>query len=136
MIASDIMQITLDRGPCFGPCPVFRFTAYRYGTYYYEGRWHVEPLGLRNGRFPRYLFDRLAEVCTELRVLELDNHYSTDFEDTASTILTVRYSGGAKTIQDEGGGLMPVRLWAFTTLVQVSMEQVFAVEELKVKKLR
>lgn len=136
MIASDIMQITLDRGPCLGPCPVFRFTAYRNGTYYYKGRWHVEPLGLRNGRFPSYLFDRLAEVCIELRVLELDDRYPTEFEDTPSTTVTARYSDGVKIIHAQDGGSMPVRLWAFATLVEVVMRQVFESEDRKGERSR
>jgi hypothetical protein len=63
MEGDGIIEIGLDRGPCFGTCPVFQFSVSRHAGYTYEGRWHVEPLGVRAGGFPGYLFDRLAEAC-------------------------------------------------------------------------
>ena len=68
MEPANIFEITLHRGHCLGTCPVFRFTASRQYGYSYEGRAHVEPTGTRVGRFPFYLFDRLAEVCLDQNV--------------------------------------------------------------------
>ncbi len=131
MDAADIIEVRLDRGACFGTCPSFRFTASRHGGYRYEGHCYIEPLGERSGRLPGYLFGRLAEVCVELRVLELDDVYPTDFEDTSSTAVTVRHAGGTKVVRDDGGTASPARLWAFAQLIEVVMRQVFAAEALR-----
>lgn len=129
MLPADIHELSLERGPCLGTCPVFRFTASRKYGYTYNGRWHVEPLGERVGRFPDYLFDRLAEVCIDLRVLELDDVYPCDLDDAPATIVSVRHVGGVKTVRNEGGDFGPVRLWAFASLIEVAMHQTFADED-------
>ena len=131
MDAHAISEIELDCGPCFGTCPVFRFTVSRHSGYTYVGRLHVEPLGSRAGGFPGSLFDRLAEICVELRVLELDDEYTSDFDDAPSTLVTVRHNGGTKVIRSDLGDVGPVRLWAFTNLVEVTMRQVFEIEDRK-----
>jgi hypothetical protein len=127
--AADIHELSLDRGPCFGTCPVFRFTASRQYGYTYSGRRHAVPPGDRAGRFPHYLFDRLAEVCVELRVLELDDVYPSDFDDAPSVAVSVRHAGGVKVVRNEGGDSGPVRLWAFAALIEVAMRQAFEVED-------
>jgi hypothetical protein len=126
---SDITEIGLRRGPCLGTCPVFRFTATRDGQYSYEGRFHVEPLGARSGRFPVHLFARLAEVCVELRVLELDDLYEAGIEDAPDVRIEVRHVGGVKVVYNDGGDSGPVRLWAFAALIEVAMRQAFEIED-------
>jgi hypothetical protein len=126
---TDITEISLDRGPCFGTCPVFHFTASHQGRYNYEGHSHVEPLGARAGRFPDYLFARLAEVCAELRVLELDDRYPCNFDDAPYVRVEVRHAGGVKVVHNEGGDSGPVRLWAFAAIIEVAMRQAFAIED-------
>ncbi len=129
MQSGDILELTLDRGPCLGTCPVFRFTATSQGRYTYEGLWHAEPAGERSGRFPRYLFARLAEVCVDLRVMELDDLYPGHFEDAPYVRVEVRLAGGVKVVQNDDGDLGPVRLWAFAKLIEVAMRQVFKTED-------
>jgi hypothetical protein len=124
-----IDEISLDRGPCLGACSVFRFTATRQGRYSYEGRSHVEPLGARSGRFPDHLFARLAEVCLELRVLELDDFYPCSLDDAPSLQVEVRHARGTKVVHNESSDYGPVRLWAFAALIEVAMRQAFAIED-------
>jgi hypothetical protein len=127
--AADIIEVSLDRGPCFGTCPVFRFSASRHAGYHYDGRLHVQPLGERSGGLPGNLFDRLAAMCVELRVLELDDVYPCDFDDAPSVTITVRHAGGVKVVRNDGGDSGPMRLWAFAALVEVVMRQTFEVED-------
>lgn len=134
MDPATITEITLDRGACFGTCPVFRFTASRHAGYSYEGHGHVEPLGKRSGRLYGAWLDRLAAVCIELRVLELDDHYPSDLEDAPGTVVSIRYKGGVKLIRHDGGWSMPPRLWAFAELIEVVMRDAFAVEDQRRKR--
>ncbi|MGL6075715.1 MAG: DUF6438 domain-containing protein [Fimbriiglobus sp.] len=126
---AEIYELSLSRGPCFGSCPIFRFSASRRYGYSYRGIGFVEPLGQRVGKFPGYLFDRLAELCLDLRVMELEDFYPTDFDDTAYTILAVKFAGGVKTVRDEGASASPVRLWAFAQLMEHCMREAFAIED-------
>ncbi len=128
MQPGDIQALTLDRGPCFGTCPVFRFTATSQGRYTYHGGSYADPAGERSGRFPGYLFARLAEVCVELRVPELDDRYPGDFDDAPHVRVEVRHAGGVKVVHNETGDLGPVRLWAFAALIEVAMRQAFDTE--------
>ncbi len=129
MLPADIIEIHLYRGPCFGTCPVFEFTASRHAGYRYEGQRYVEPLGKRAGGFPGFLFNRLAEVCLDLKVLELEDDYPSTMDDAPLTLVTVRHSAGKKTIRNENGDLGPVRLWAFAALIEVAMRQAFELED-------
>lgn len=78
---------------------------------------------------PAYLFDRLAAVCIELRVLELDDVYPSRFDDAAAVGITVRHSGGVKSVRSEDGDSVSVRLWAFAALVEVAMREAFFIED-------
>ena len=136
MDSANIIEIGLDRGPCFGTCPVFRFTASRHSGYSYEGGSYAQPVGSRSGRFPGHLFDRLAEVCVELRVLELDDLYPSHFEDVPLVIVTVRHKTGEKVFRDEGHRPVPVRLWAFAELIEVVMREAFYIEDRQTRSRR
>jgi hypothetical protein len=132
-----ITEIELDRGPCFGTCPVFDIKLSRHAGYQYNGQRYVEPLGERSGRFPGYLFARLAELCIDLRILELEDNYPSDFDDGAFTRITIRHGGGLKIVLDEivldeGGGLAPARFWAFRVIVEVAMREAFEIEDRQV----
>jgi hypothetical protein len=124
-----ITEIGLERCLGFGPCPDFRFIADSDGRYAYEGRRHVEPLGERSGRFPPVVFDRLAEVCDALRILELEDRYESHFDDVGLVIVTVRHAAGVKRVISEQGDYKPVRLWAFASLVELAMRETFAAED-------
>jgi hypothetical protein len=126
---SDIRELTLTRGPCFGACPVFRFKATGHGKYSYDGGSYAEPQGQRSGRFPDYLFARLAEVCLELRILELEDRYEFGIDHAPFVRVEVSHSDGLKVIHNDGGDLGPVRLWAFAAIIEVAMRQVFEIED-------
>lgn len=121
--ASDILEFTLYRGPCLGECPVFEFIARRDGTYSFNGKRYIEPLGVQNGQFYEFLFDRLAAVCLELLVLELEDNYHSDFDDVSSLDVWVKHTGGHKKISCDGGDVLPTRLWAMAELIEVTMRE-------------
>jgi hypothetical protein len=126
-----ISEIVLERFRGFGPSPDFQFTARSNETYDYDGRWHVELLGKKSGKFPDYLFERLAELCSDLKILELADIYPDDFDDVPIMILTVRHAGGVKVVRNEAGGTCPPRLWGFAIVVEYAMQQAFRTEKPK-----
>lgn len=131
MDKANITEIELFRGPCLGTCPVFEIKITRAGSFRYDGSWYVEPLGKRTGGFPGYLFERLAEVCCELRILELDDVYPSDMEDAPLTAVKIRHTDGVKVVRSDGGNTGPVRLWAFAVIVEHAMREAFAIDDRK-----
>ncbi len=131
MDKANISEIELFRGPCFGTCPVFEIKITRAGSFRYDGSRYVEPLGKRTGGFPGYLFDRLAEVCCELRILELDDVYPSDNDDAPLTAVKIRHADGVKVVRSDGGNMCPVRLWAFAIIVEHAMREAFAIDDRK-----
>lgn len=129
MTALGITEIELDRFLGFGSCPDFRFTARADGRYVYEGRYHIEPIGERSGRFPGYLFARLAEVCADLDILSLADTYPAVCDGVGVMLLTVRHAGGVKVVRNEIGDTCPPRLWAFAIVIEHAMRQAFRTED-------
>lgn len=131
-----IIEIVLERFLGFGPCPDFQFTARADETYDYDGRRHVEPLGKKSGKFPDYLFARLSQLCFDLKMLELDDVYPSDFDDMPHTTLTIRHADGVKVIRNEAGDICPPRLWGFAIIIEYAMQQAFRTETPKKRKTK
>jgi hypothetical protein len=129
MTPFDVIEIVLERGPCFGCCPVFRFSALRHAGYRYHGQWFIEPLGERVGEFPADLFDRLAKMCVESKMLEWDDVYPSDFDDSPSTTVSVRYGEQVKAIRYEGGSASPLKLREIAQSIEVVMRHVLEREQ-------
>ena len=132
VFATDIREISMSCGPCFGTCPVFDVKLTRDGhNFRYEGHRYTEPLGLKTGKFPEHLFKKISEICIDLDILSLDDVYPSDLEDTPQTRYTIRYSNQIKTIVDEGDGKAPTRLWAFGVLIENVVRTAFSIEDRK-----
>ena len=58
--------ISLKRGPCYGPCPVYTVTIYSDGTVHYTGEKFVKVTGHREYKIPEdsaaYLFKKANEI--------------------------------------------------------------------------
>ncbi len=51
--APSITELTLERGPCLGTCPIYRITLRSDGTGTYVGWNHAERIGVYSGSFVR-----------------------------------------------------------------------------------
>ena len=58
--ADSAVRITLERGPCFGTCPVYSVTLDGSGAILFEGRRFVADTGISTGRVPRARIDSLV----------------------------------------------------------------------------
>jgi hypothetical protein len=129
MDGSGISEIGIERFAGFGPSPSFSFTARVDGRYNYEGRRYIEPLGERSGRFPEWLFARLENICSELKILDLDDLYEAHFDDLPIMLLKIQHAGGIKLIRNMAGDICPPSLWGFAILIEHAMRQAFECEE-------
>lgn len=65
-----IASLTLETGPCFGACPVYRVTVNRDGTGLFQGRRFTAVTGERRFRASPAQFRALAQHLAPLRPLE------------------------------------------------------------------
>lgn len=125
-------RITLVRDTCFGTCPAYKVIFYRRvpgqaakedddlgkaefsvtklgesGKYW---RRFPEALGEFNGMIHISEFARLSYLIQKLRFLELQDDYSNDMTDGATTWVSVSGPGGTKTVRNYRA-LAPIEMW-------------------------
>ncbi len=71
----DSLWVTYERTPCFGTCPVFKFSMYSDGTARYEGKNFVDRMGSYEGRIPKDAFDRIFSTAERLGYYNLEKSY-------------------------------------------------------------
>ncbi|MCW5900597.1 MAG: hypothetical protein KIT10_15130 [Flavobacteriales bacterium] len=94
----DSLVISLERTPCFGMCPAYRFNVYRSGFATYEGVVHVEQLGRHEARIPVDRIERAVARAKELGFFQFDDVYDSQVTDLPSTIIRVSASGRSKQV--------------------------------------
>src|SRR5262249_51931069 len=79
-----ITEITLERTPCFGTCPVDRVTLRADGSASYTGTRYVDRLGEYKGTIGREEFDRLAAFLVSQKFFTLSDRYAVPATDLPS----------------------------------------------------
>lgn len=99
-----ILSITLERTPCYGPCPVFEARLRHGGAVEYRGDYAVEPTGAHAGTLPRGSFARLAALVEAHGFFALRAEYAPDpmVTDLPSRVITVETEQGTKRVSDYG----------------------------------
>ena len=66
-----IIQVGLERSPCFGECPVYAAVLHASGLVEYTGHEYVDLLGDHRRRVGLYEFQRLAQFIAGTRFWEM-----------------------------------------------------------------
>jgi hypothetical protein len=93
--------LTLDRGPCFGPCPVYTVTIERNGHVTYRATdFHPGPEGkitglavIKHGQMPANSLHALIDAVESPEYAELDANYSLGVTDLPSTDIEITGRG-------------------------------------------
>jgi hypothetical protein len=94
-MTSTVRKITLQRTPCYGPCPVYRVTVFGTGEVEYFGEAHVAKAGAHRWRISRRRLDRLAEAFERARYFCLEDGYtSREFTDAPGCLTSIEYEDG------------------------------------------
>jgi|GEM_PF-5591803 len=111
-------SISLERGECFGSCPVYRVVLRRDGSAVYYGERFVEHEGAWHGGV--YLFDygRISYLVERLGVMAMDSSYTRPITDQVTTTLRLWPRGSAtpKVVSDYAGAA-PVEFWAVVEII-------------------
>lgn len=107
-------SISLDRGVCFGPCPVYVMTLHRDGRAHLEtdGVWTSQP-GRRTyiGRVSPAMYARATQMVFLARAAAKESGYAGDWTDDSEVI--VRAKGpGVDWIVSDYGGVSPPEVWS------------------------
>ena len=102
--------VTLERGSCFGTCPVYVVTLGRDGNVRFEGRRFVADSGISTGTVPRARVDSLVVELQSVGYFEFaDSYRSGDAAcrryatDLPTVITEVRLDGRVKRIEHDRG---------------------------------
>jgi hypothetical protein len=108
--ADSAVRITLERGPCFGTCPVYSVTLDGSGAVLFEGRRFVADSGISTGRVPRARIDSLVAELTARGYFDFADRYVAGepgcvqyATDLPSVITGVQAGGRRKRIEHDHG---------------------------------
>ena len=102
--------VTLERGPCFGTCPVYRVSLSGEGSVTFEGTRFVSRVGTDSGRVRPEAVDRLLRSLDDAGFFALDDAFVPDapacgpyHTDAPTVSITVRAPGRDKTVRHDHG---------------------------------
>jgi hypothetical protein len=106
----DTVHITLERGPCFGACPVYTVTLEGSGAVLFEGRRFVVDSGISTATVPRPRMDSLVAALVAGGYFGFADRYRAGepgceqfATDLPSVITEVRVGGRRKRIEHDHG---------------------------------
>lgn len=105
--AGPDVVIRLERGPCFGSCPVYSVTVLGDGSVTFIGKRFVASPGVHKAQLEEADYRRLVDAVDELGILKLDGDYSVHVTDMPTAFVTVVMPAGAMRIRHYGSGCAP-----------------------------
>jgi hypothetical protein len=114
--AHGITEIGIERGACFGTCPIYTFIIKSDGTCHYKGDKYVERIGEFSGTVPIGDFHELAQFIRDAGYMGFENGYRRMVTDHPTTYTTVVMGGKRKVIRNYANA-GPTALWAIEELI-------------------
>jgi hypothetical protein len=114
---SQIISVTLRRGPCFGTCPVYDVTLAFDGTATWNGERYVDRLGRYQGQVNVNDYGRLTRFIERVGFFGWDPEYADpNVTDLPDYFLTVVADGRSKTVRQYGVD-EPADFWVIAAIV-------------------
>jgi len=120
MTNHGITEIGLERGGCYGTCPIYTLVLKSDGTFTYKGVQFVEKLGVFSGTIPVYRFNQLAQFLKDSGYMNLQDGYGEIGDDRETVYTTVVMNGKRKIVMNHGSG-GPSTLWAVEQLIDLAL---------------
>lgn len=102
--------VTLERGACYGSCPVYRIWVSADGVVGYEGKAHVRQLGTASGKVGIDQVQALLDELDRAGYTSLAASYTSGqpacgrySTDSPSAVMTVRLHGKSQTVEHDYG---------------------------------
>lgn len=109
-LATAVPVITLERGACFGTCPVYVLKIYEDGKVEYDGKEFVKVTGKANGQITKDALQALIREFEKIDYMNLDDRYEIGtkncpegWTDDSSAITSLNWQGKEKKIRHYHG---------------------------------
>lgn len=100
------LQITLERGVCFGACPDYTVTVHGDGRVVFEGRRFVAKEGRQEATISRNAVRALYAKFRAADFYALKDEYRAQVTDLPTYVVTLSVDGRTKRVLDYGGEMM------------------------------
>jgi hypothetical protein len=115
-LAEKITEISLERTPCFGACPVYSVVIKSDGTLRYHGSRFVKRLGNETGKVNEWHLARLKEFIIASGYTKLKPNYAVRVTDQPGTYTSVVIDGKRYSIKTYGSSA-PASLYVIEQLI-------------------
>lgn len=95
---SDSLFASLERGYCFGKCPVYKLEIYKSGYAVYEGKANTDMLGVFSTHFTKQQLNSLTAVANEINYSSLDDKYDGQITDLPNNTTSIVINGKRKQV--------------------------------------
>lgn len=99
----DSLFVYLERTPCYGQCPMYKFKIYNSGYALYEGKRFVEILGTYETRFSTAVLEEIKTKVKEVNYFGFKDQYPKTASDFPSVKTAIIMDGQRKEIMDGTG---------------------------------
>lgn len=97
---SNDVIVSLERTPCFGPCPVYSVTLFENGNVIYEGKQYVENIGIYQYQIPVSDAKKIIDKFYEINYFSLNDKYEINVTDHSTVITSFRNESYEKTVSN------------------------------------
>ncbi|MGH9461306.1 MAG: DUF6438 domain-containing protein [Vicinamibacteria bacterium] len=97
-------RISLDRGPCFGACPVYTLSVFSDGRAVYHGRQFVDVQGQQTITLTAQQTKELVDAVISANFFTLADEYTVPVTDLPSITTAVTLEGRTKSVYHYGTG--------------------------------
>lgn len=96
---SDSLFATLERGFCFGTCPVYKIEIYQSGYVVYTGKANTERAGIYTSHFSKEQLNSLTNIAKEINYMGLNDVYDSPITDLPSHTTSIVIDGKRKVVK-------------------------------------
>lgn len=96
---SDTLVFSIRRTACFGTCPTYDIYVYESGFATYEGKVHVDRIGLYQTRVGKATLETLLQEAESVDFFDMKAEYDSPVTDLPSTFITVARNGETKQVK-------------------------------------
>jgi Domain of unknown function (DUF6438) len=116
------LRVTLERGQCFGSCPIYKVEIRGDGSVLFKGEGFVAISGHHRATISRATIERLVDAFREARFFSLLNNYSAAITDGSAIQISISFDGQKKVVGDYFGieAGMPEKVRALEELVDTA----------------
>ena len=119
----DSLFASIQKGYCFGTCPVYEMKIYNSGFVTFEGKANVDLIGKHTGRVTKDQMLAFYDMANEIGYFEMEDEYDNPgISDLPSTTTSLLMAGKRKTVRRRYG--YPTTIKAFEKVFEDLIKEI------------